>query len=1119
MRAARRACGLALALASGAAPPSHPPAFGAAQPQPQPQASAAFTDDAWDAADLAARRFTLPPDLKLSLFAVEPHLANPVAFCFDEQGRCYVAETHRHSAGVGDIRGIMSWLDEELAARSVDDRLAYMRRRLGDKIADYTRYSERVKLLVDRDGDGRADHSTVFADGFNGILDGIGAGVLAWRGQVWYACVPDLWWLRDSDHDGVADTRRSLQHGYGIRVGFLGHDLHGLRFGPDGKLYFTNGDRGASIRTARGDVAVIDTGCVLRCNPDGSDLEVYATGLRNPQELVFDEFGNLWTGDNNSDSGDRARWVHVVEGGDSGWRVGYQFLEAPYARGPFNAEKLWYPRFPGQAAYIVPPVTNLAAGPSGLTYYPGTGLNSNYSGHFFLADFHGSVGSYVHAFKVRAQGASFAVVDARPLIKGPLVTDVDFGPDGALYVSDWVQGWAKTGKGRIYRLYDPATAGSSLTLQTRRLIAAGMLHRSPTELANLLAHPDQRVRQEAQFTLAERGPNSLKILARLARSAATPVTRLHAVWGLGQLHAANARTATRPLPPAEILSPLLALMRDSNADVRVQSAKVLGDAAWPQAYEGLVALTTDANARVRAQAAQSLGKLGRSEAITALLSMLRADPGQDPYLRHAVVMALTRLQDLPALRTASEDASPAVRMAALLTLRRLRRPEVERFLEDPDPTLVLEAARAINDEPIRGGQTALAALITRTQLPEPLARRVLNALFRQGTSDAANALAAFAARTDESDAMRTEALEALADWPQPSGRDRVTGAWQPLADRRTQQIPAAALNPIASRILDASPPAVAAACARTLARLSLLETAPALLRVFKDAARPSSLRLESLRALSRLDTPESQIAIDQAGQDADETVRKEGILLLARQRAQDTPARLSRILEAGSMAEKQSAFATLAQWQDPSADHLLTTWLDKLLASQVPAELCLDLLQAAAKRTAPAVLERLNTYQRRHDASDPLAAFRDALNGGNTENGHAIFRDRADVACVRCHKLNNVGGDVGPELAGIGARHSREYLLESIVLPNRVITSGYESVVVRLHNGTVHAGIVRTNTASELHLMSPEDGLVVVRKNDLAAQQRGLSAMPESIVENLSAFELRDLVEFLASLR
>ena len=163
-----------------------------------------------------------------------------------------------------------------------------------------------------------------------------------------------------------------LHDGYGVHVGFLGHDLHGLRFGPDGRLYFSIGDRGFNVTTFDGKtLAVPDTGSVLRCNPDGTELEVFATGLRNPQELAFDEYGNLFTGDNNSDSGDRARWVYVVEGGDSGWRIGYQFLESPYSRGPWNEERLWYPAFAGQAAYIVPPIANLADGPSGLTYDPG----------------------------------------------------------------------------------------------------------------------------------------------------------------------------------------------------------------------------------------------------------------------------------------------------------------------------------------------------------------------------------------------------------------------------------------------------------------------------------------------------------------------------------------------------------------------------------------------------------------------------------------------------------------------------------------------------------------------------------------------------------------------------
>src|SRR6184192_216032 len=162
--------------------------------------------------ELAIKKFQVAPGLKVDLWASEPMLANPVAFNFDEKGRAYVCETFRLNAGVDDIRGIMDWLDEELASRSVDDRLAEMKRHLGDRFSKYSEHSERIRLIEDRDGDGKGDHATVFADGFNTPLDGIGAGVLAHNGKVWYANIPNLWLLQDTNSDGVADARKSLHY-------------------------------------------------------------------------------------------------------------------------------------------------------------------------------------------------------------------------------------------------------------------------------------------------------------------------------------------------------------------------------------------------------------------------------------------------------------------------------------------------------------------------------------------------------------------------------------------------------------------------------------------------------------------------------------------------------------------------------------------------------------------------------------------------------------------------------------------------------------------------------------------------------------------------------------------
>src|SRR5262245_31201020 len=123
-------------------------------------------------ADHAVRSMKVEPGLTVDLWAAEPMLQNPVAFNFDEHGRVYVCETFRLHKGVDDIRGIMSWLDEELAARTVEDRLAEMKRHLGDRMGDYEKYSDRIRLLEDSAGKGRADTSKVFAEGFNAPLDG-----------------------------------------------------------------------------------------------------------------------------------------------------------------------------------------------------------------------------------------------------------------------------------------------------------------------------------------------------------------------------------------------------------------------------------------------------------------------------------------------------------------------------------------------------------------------------------------------------------------------------------------------------------------------------------------------------------------------------------------------------------------------------------------------------------------------------------------------------------------------------------------------------------------------------------------------------------------------------------
>ncbi|HZV34134.1 MAG TPA: PVC-type heme-binding CxxCH protein, partial [Verrucomicrobiae bacterium] len=769
--------------------------------------------------ELAIKQFKLPEGFKVDLWAAEPKLLNPVAFCFDEQGRVYVAETFRYMTSVFDIRGHMNMYYDDLASRTVADRAAMIKKYLGVQTPLMASESEVVQLLEDRGGTGKCDHSATFADGFNTILDGIGAGVLARKGKVYYTDIPNLWLLEDSNHTGQATSRTSLSYGYGVHFGYTGHDLHGLCIGPDGKLYFSSGDRGLNVTNKEGKVLDYpDTGTVLRCNLDGSDLEVFAYGLRNPQCLAFDDYGNLFTGDNNCDHGDAARIVYVVEGGDTGWRIANQFSETT-AAGVWNSEKLWELQFPGQAAYIVPPVAHMGDGPSGLAHYPGTGFPAQYKDHFFMCDFRGApVISGVHSFALTPHGAGFDVIDHNRFWWHILGTDVKFSPDGQMYVCDWVRGWPQSGLGRLYRAYDPQLIKSPLVLETKKLIAEGMEKRPVAELQKLLEHADQRVRLEAQFELAARasatsnsdeGRKCIDALTQAALGNANQLARLHGIWGLGQVGRSS----------KDVLKPILRLLTDSDAEVRAQTAKILGDDHFAGAFENLTNLLTDQSLRVRFFAAQSLGKLGNAAAVKPLLAMLRENLDQDVFLRHAGVMGLLGTADKAALVEAAGSDWRSVRMAALLAMRRREMPEISMFLHDPDPLIILEAARAISDLPIKAALPDLAALIDHPSGTYMLDWRVLNANFREGDEKNAVALANYAANGTNDD-LRGEAIRFLADWHKPFSRDRITGLWRPLPPRNGE-IAVNVLKPIIAQLVSSAPDTVRFLAILTARQLTL----------------------------------------------------------------------------------------------------------------------------------------------------------------------------------------------------------------------------------------------------------------------------------------------------------
>jgi quinoprotein glucose dehydrogenase len=148
-----------------------------------------------------------------------------------------------------------------------------------------------------------------------------------------------------------------------------------------------------------------------------------------------------------------------------------------------------------------------------------------------------------------------------------------------------------------------------------------------------------------------------------------------------------------------------------------------------------------------------------------------------------------------------------------------------------------------------------------------------------------------------------------------------------------------------------------------------------------------------------------------------------------------------------------------------------------------------------------------------------LQNFREVLFGGNADQGKKIFFERVEASCLRCHKINGAGDDVGPELADIGAKQTREYLLESMIQPNAKIAPGFETLVVIMKNGASYAGVFKNETENELVINSPEDGIVKIAKADIKTRDRGSSGMPEGLGDILSKRDLRDLLEYLTTLK
>ena len=1086
----------------------------------------------------ADKKKPTPPasGLQMQKWSGELNVPDPVAVTVDPHGVVYATQTTRRKVADLDIREHPNWIASDVALEDIDQKKAFLHealapgklRRPEGELADHNKdgsidwkdltvHTERIWRLEDTDGDGIADKCTVFAEGFNTEVTGIAAGILEHDGWVYVTIAPDLWRLRDTNGDGVADEREIVVHGFGHHIAYAGHDMHGLIVGPDGRIYWTIGDKGVNVHTKDGrHVAEPHQGCILRCEPDGSGFEIYAHGLRNLQQIAFDEHGDIFGVDNDADkAGERERVVHVVERSDSGWRCYYQYMKGWH---PWMNEGLWKARFDGQPTYITPPISNNYDGPAGYAFNPGTALSSRWKGWFFLNQF---PKGQMAAMRFEPSGATFRVAEEKVVTSGVMGIEMAWSPDGKLFMADWGGGYPLDGIGAVYSVDDPTSTGSTERKETAELIRNGMAKREVSELAALLGHADMRVRQASQFELAKRAElSALQAVSVDAKK--SQLARIHALWGLGQM----LRGGKASVADAKAL--ISAIGKDKDSELRAQLVKIIGDAPSCAAL-GVEFLPwlRDKSPRLQLQTAIALGKMKTAEATEALLKLAEENNDTDAYLRHAAVTGLEGCAKAEQLSALVKSPSRAVRLAAVLALRRQGSASIAPFLKDKDESIATEAARAIHDDlSIPEALPALAALaVGASHLPDPLLRRALNASFRLGDAVSAARVMTFAMSDKADPALRELAFNLMQNWKEPPPLDIVDGRARKLGTRAITVV-AEAITPHIEAIMALDVPKLKALGIQVITQNKIPVAAKLAAAAVMASVAPAEVRVEALKMLGQQhpDSAELGSTLDAIFADASapEKLRLASLdIMLARDKARAV-VEASKLLSKGKTSEMQHAMATLGAAGTTEADAELANQMDKLVAGKLAPALQLDVLEAIKARGAevPALGEKLSSYEQPRAAlAATPAAFVECLEGGDEAAGKKVIQENLAANCLACHKFEKRDtSNVGPPLDKIGTQRDRAYLLEALVAPQAKIAPGYGLITVKLKKGDPVIGALAAASEKEVQVRLADGKIQKVAAADIASKTEPVSVMPP-MGTILTKREIRDVVAYLSSLK
>lgn len=957
--------------------------------------------------EVERKTFILPEGFEVNLWAGDPQIAKPIHVNFDEKGRLWVASSE-----------------------------VYPQIKPGQEATD------KILVLEDTDGDGKADKTTVFADG---LL--IPTGVLPGDGGCYVANSTELLHLKDTDGDGKADQKRVVLSGFGTED--THHLLHTLRWGMDGQMYMNQSIYIHShVETPRG-VRRLNGGGIWRFRPETLELDVLAEGLVNSWGHHQDAWGQSFATDGAGGEG-----INFIFPGSV-------FLTAP------GAKRIVSGLNPGSPKHC------------GLEIASGAHLPDDWQGSMLTNDFRAH---RVCRFVVTEDASGYASRQEVEVIKSnhqsfrPI--DVKMGADGAIYIADWYNPIIQHGEvdfrdprrdhvhGRIWRV----------TAKNRPLVKPIDYAKATTpELLDVLKRSEEWMRQFAKLELKRRGasevvPDTNAWLAKLDKNDAQyEHYRLEGLWVFQSLNEVN-----EPLLVEVLASP----------DHRARAAAVRVASQWqsrlPNAAAYYRTAVADEHPRVRLEAVRALAYLPTSE--SPLVAITALDRPMDKSLDFGLWRAMRDLEPqwLPAVREGKESFGGNVEHLTF-ALKAVDSPAVVQPLLELIQNNKIPAERApdvLSLIAALGGPNELGAVLDLVVKPEGTLPDETKASLLTALVDTT----LLRKKQPAGDLNRVQAVLGAKNPTLLAAAVRAAGAWKLESQRES----------LAQHIAnDKTDDRVRYAAIDALALLGGNDSQQALVVLAASSKSSAEVKAKAISALSALN-------VDASAQAA--------VALLTTLPAGSDPEPILKSLLAQSKGAE--AFAKALAGKKVSPDTAKLT-LRVARASLSPSPELLSAIQAAGGLTDGGGWKL--TDQLLTELVD------EAKTKGDAARGELVFR-RGAAQCLKCHGIGGAGGIVGPDLVSIGASAPVDYLVESILEPNKKVKENYHSQSIVTDEGKVVTGIPVRETQFDLLVRDADDKLVLLDKSSIEERKDGRSLMPDGLADTLTRQELVDLTRFLSEL-